>query len=179
MAIQSKADQLFEDVENYQQNIEAIMSQDGASPSDIMAAINFQKESLKDEVVKCYKTRSNYANAAEVITAEAKILEAKVKELKARAADFESRAATMDEVIKLAMTAMNMESLFTPLVTIEVKPSTQTVVVDDPESVPDELRNEPKVPEPSKTKLKAYLESLGSTPCPFAHFEKQLQVKYK
>lgn len=173
----SKADVLYEDVVNYQENIESIMSMEGAKPSDIVEAIGFQKDTLKDEIIKCYKTRENYMTMAEAANEEAKIIAERAKAIKARASEFEQKALVIDEVIKAAMMAMNEERIFSPLVTIEVKPGNQVVEIDDPDAVPDELRNKPKVPEPSKTLLKAYLQEHPD--CTFAHFERPIDVKYK
>lgn len=172
----SKADVLYEDVVAYQENIEAIMSQDGASPSDIAEAVGFQKENLKDEIMKCYKTRQNYAFAAESLEAEYDILIEKAKTVKERMAGFKAKAATLDEVIKTAMIALGEERIFMPLVTIEIKASAPKVEIDDEDAVPDEFRSEPKKPEPSKTLLKPYL--LEHPECEFAHIEKTMDVKY-
>lgn len=177
MDYMSKADMLYQDVENYQNNIESIMQEEDASPSDIAAALDFQKDSLKDEIVKCYKTRSNYQYAADAIKAELDVLNSRVKALKDRAADFELKAQTIDEVIKVAMTTMGECSIFTPMVTIEMKVSPQKVEIDDEDAVPDEFRVEAKRPAPSKTLLKPYLEAHPE--CEFAHLEKSMDIKYK
>lgn len=167
----------YEDVKLYQQNIEEILSQEGATPSDVVDAMDFQKDSLKENIEKCYKTRENYAHAADVIKAEMDVLNAKMKLLKERAAGFKAKADTLDEIIKVAMNAMGEDSIFLPTVTIEMKTSTPKVEIDDEDAVPDELRNKPKRPEPSKTLLKPYLQEHPE--CDFAHLESVLELKYK
>lgn len=171
----SKADLLYQEVEAYQNAIEAVMAAPNASPSDVATMIEFQKDNLKDEVIKCYKTRSNYAYAADVIKGEIDVLNARVKELKARAEKFEQKAAIIDEVIKGAMRAMDEDRIFTPVVTIETK-SSLVVEIDDEEAVPDELRNPPKPGTPSKKLLKSYLTD--NPDCDFAHMEQSYDIKY-
>lgn len=173
----SKADLLYEDVQLYQQNIEQIMSAEDAVPADIVEALGFQKDNLKENIEKCYKTRENYVYCADVIKGEVAALDARIKLLKERAAGFNKKAATIDEAIKVAMMAMEENSVFLPMVTINMKASAFKVEIDDEDAVPDELRNEPERPNPSKTLLKKYLQEHPE--CDFAHLEKQVELQYK
>lgn len=177
MDFMSKADMLYQDVESYQIAIESAMAAEGATPSDIAAVMEFQKDNLKEGIEKCYKTRENYLNAAKKINAEIDILNQKIKELKGRAAGFEERATVLDNAVMTALQVMGEDRVFTPLVTVEVKASAERVVIDDDDLVPDELRNPPKPGTPSKTLIKKYLAN--NPDCEFAHIEREPEIKYK
>lgn len=177
-----EAELLYKETETYQKAVESILSQkektnNKNSLAAIAAALDFQKESLEESIARAWKVRENYAFSASSVKDHIKTLEDRIKELKARAAEFEQKAAEIDEVIKTGMQSMKESKLELPEITIEVKASVQKVVIDDEDSVPDELRNPVKTPEPSKTALKAYL--LENPDCEFAHLERTVELKYK
>lgn len=175
MENQKIEDILYEEAAGLQQIIENVMSAENASASDIAAALDFSSENLKERMLEGYKIRENYSYQADIIKGEIDLLNTRMKALKEREGQLRKKVDAIDESIKIGMQKMRLTDLSLPTVEISVR-GTEDVVVDDEESVPEELRNKAKPGTPSKTKLKKYL--VDNPDCDFAHMEKKTEIEY-
>lgn len=171
----STENKIYEIAKDFEAQVEEATA-GGADAEEIAAVFNFCSENLKEQMLKGYHVRENYAYQADVIDGEAKALEERLKALKERSKKYRARADAIDNALALGMAKLGETSIHYPEVDLSVELK-EKIEIDDPEAVPDELRNTPKIPEPSKTKIKKYLQEHPE--CDFAHMEKVLEIKFK
>ena len=116
-----------------------------------------------------------YGKVIKQMEADRKAIEAEIERLTARKERLVKSTATMKERLQQAFTALNVQKLKTDLFTFYIQKNPVSVVVDDPDAVPDEFFKVKK--EVSKTAIKEAIEA--GQEVSFAHLEQSESIRMR
>ena len=116
-----------------------------------------------------------YAKVIRQIEADKKAVEAEIDRLEARKTTFANRIQTMKTSLQNAFTALDVQKMKTDLFTIYIQKNAPSVIIDDPEGVPDEYFKVKK--ELSKTSIKEAIEA--GEDIGFAHLEQSESIRIR
>lgn len=116
-----------------------------------------------------------YGKVIRQLEADQKAIEGEIDRLERRKDTIKNRIRTMKESLQKAFTALDIQKMKTDLFTIYIQKNAPSVIIDDPESVPDEYYKVKK--ELSKTTIKEAIEA--GEDIPFAHLEQSESIRIR
>ena len=116
-----------------------------------------------------------YAKVIRQLEADQKAIEAEVERLETRKNTIKNRIKTMKESLQNAFTALDIQKMKTDLFTFYIQKNAPSVIIDDPEGVPDEFFKVKK--ELSKTSIKEAIEA--GEDIRFAHLEQSESIRIR
>lgn len=116
-----------------------------------------------------------YGKVIRQLDADKKALDAEIERLTARKTAIDNRKKVMTEALYQAFKALDTQKLKTDLFTFYIQKNPVSVVIDDPEGVPDEFYKVKK--ELSKTSIKEAIE--GGQNLSFAHLEQSESIRMR
>lgn len=116
-----------------------------------------------------------YGKVIRQLDADKKALDAEIERLTARKTTIENRKKAMNEALYQAFKALDTQKLKTDLFTFYIQKNPVSVVIDDPEGVPDEFYKVKK--EVSKTSIKEAIEA--GQELSFAHLEQSESIRMR
>ena len=116
-----------------------------------------------------------YGKVIRQLEADQKAIESEIDRLERRKDTIKNRVRTMKESLQAAFTALDIQKMKTDLFTIYIQKNAPSVIIDDPESVPDEYFKVKK--ELSKTTIKEAIEA--GEDIPFAHLEQSESIRIR
>lgn len=116
-----------------------------------------------------------YGKVIRQLEADQKAIESEIDRLESRKTTIKNRIKTMKESLQAAFMALDIQKMKTDLFTIYIQKNAPSVIIDDPESVPDEYYKVKK--ELSKTTIKEAIEA--GEDIPFAHLEQSESIRIR
>lgn len=116
-----------------------------------------------------------YGKVIRQLEADQKAIESEIDRLESRKTTIKNRIKTMKESLQAAFTALDIQKMKTDLFTIYIQKNAPSVIIDDPENIPDEYFKVKK--ELSKTTIKEAIEAGQSIP--FAHLEQSESIRIR
>lgn len=117
----------------------------------------------------------DYGKVIRQLESDKKGIQAEIDRLTARKTTIENRIQIMKDALYKAFRALDKTKLKTELFTFYIQKNPVSVIVDDPEAVPDEFFKVKK--ELSKTSIKDAIES--GQDIPFAHLEQSESIRMR
>jgi hypothetical protein len=152
--------------------------------SDIYANIDnddFDADAAKDTIegvqLPLIEKCKGYHGYGQRLMAEANPYKERAQALLKRAKALESLAKFIDSVVFNAMKTGKIDHIQTSYGDLKIVNCPKSVEILDSKSVPDNLRFAPKEPEPSKAKIKKYIEEHGDQP--FAKIVQNKRLSFK
>ena len=132
-------------------------------------------ESLNDEIER---KADGYAIIKLEFESQIEKLDKEIKRLQKRKKTMENNKKWLIESLKNSMLAMDKKKIKTDLFSFTVKNGGQSLIIDDPNSIPEEylIPQPPKVDEAS---IKKWLKTEKDAQCCFAHIEQGTSLLIK
>ena len=141
-----------------------MMEQPDANKEEIQLLIDTMDEKLEDKA-------DAYAVMHQTLTSEIQMVDQEIKRLTGLKQSLKDNDKRMMDSLKSSLLAANKISFKTKLHSFQIRNCSETLVIDDSDSVPEEYR----MKQPDKInnkKLKEYLQKNGDEDCEYAHLEK-------
>lgn len=141
-----------------------MMEQPDADKEEIQFLIDTMDEKLEDKA-------DGYAVMHKTLTSEIKMVDEEIKRLNALKQSLKDNDKRMMDSLKTSLMAVGKTSFKTKLHSFQVRNCSETLVIDDSESVPAEylIKQPDKI---NNKKLKEFLQKNGDEDCEYAHLEK-------